>query len=66
MAEHFPLSDPILADYTTVNKIACKSDVETDDPWVKKLAIAAMSDPEYVAMIAHRAIYRTGRHSKGK
>ena len=52
-AEHFPLSDPILADYTTVNKIAYKSEIETDDPWVKKLAIAAMSDPEYVAMIAH-------------
>ena len=24
-----------------------------EDPWDKKLAIAAMSDPEYVAMIAH-------------
>ena len=24
-----------------------------EDPWDKKLSIAAMSDPEYVAMIAH-------------
>ena len=52
-AELLLLSDPILGDYTRMNKIACKSDVETDDPWVQKLAIAVMSDPEYVAMIAH-------------
>lgn len=52
-AEHFPLSDPILGNYTRINKIAYKSNVETDDPWVEKLAIAAMSDPEYVTMIAH-------------
>ena len=51
--EHFPLSDPILGNYTKINKIAYKSKVETDDPWVEKLAIAAMSDAEYVAMIAH-------------
>ena len=47
-AEHLPLSDPILG----INKIAYKNNVETDDPWVEKLAIAAMSDPEYEAMIA--------------
>ena len=52
-AEHFILNDPVLADYTTVNKIAYKSKIETYDPWIEKLAIAAMSDPEYVAMIAH-------------
>ena len=52
-AEHFPLTDPILADYLSVKKIAYKSKVETEDPWVEKLATAAMADPEYVAMIAH-------------
>ena len=52
-AKHFPLSHPILGNYTRINKIAYKNNVETDDPWVEKLAIAAMSDPEYVAMIAH-------------
>ena len=43
-AEHFSLTDPILA---------YKSKIETEDPWVKKLTTAAMADPEYVAMIAH-------------
>ena len=52
-AEHFSLNDPILADYSIVKKIAYKSKIETEDPWVEKLAIAAMADPEYVAMIAH-------------
>ena len=52
-AEHFALSDTILGNYTKINKIAYKSKVETEDPWVEKLAIAAMSDPEYVTMIAH-------------
>ena len=52
-AEHFVLSDPILGNYAKINKIAYKSKVETEDPWVEKLAIAAMSDPEYVTMIAH-------------
>ena len=52
-AEHFTLNDPILADYSTVNKIAYKSKLETEDPWVEKLAVSAMADPEYVAMVAH-------------
>ena len=52
-AEHLALSDPIIGNYAKINKIAYKSSVETDDPWVEKLAIAAMSDPEYVTMIAH-------------
>ena len=30
-----------------------KSKVETEDPWVEKLAMSAMADPEYVAMVAH-------------
>ena len=50
-AEHFTLNDPILADFSTVKSIAYK--VESDDPWVEKLAVSAMADPEYVAMVAH-------------
>ena len=50
-AEHFPLTDPILADYSVVKKIAYKSKIETKDPWVEKLAIAAMADLECVAMV---------------
>ena len=33
-AEHFPLSDPILGSYAKIKKIANKSKVEADDPWV--------------------------------
>ena len=51
--EHLPLSDPILADYAVVKKIAYKSKIETEDPWVEKLVTAAMLDTDYVAMIAH-------------
>jgi len=50
-AEHFPLSDPILADYEIVKKIAYKDNIKTDDPWVEKLASAAMLDTDYIAMI---------------
>ena len=52
-SQNFPLSDPILADYAVVKKIAYKSEIETEDPWVEKLATAAMLDTDYVAMIAH-------------
>ena len=52
-AEHFTLNDPLLGDYSTVNKIALKSQVESDDPWDKKLAVSAMADPEYVIMVTH-------------
>ena len=52
-AKHFPLTDPILADHAVVKKIAYKSEIETKDPWVEKLATAAMLDTDYVAMIAH-------------
>ena len=34
-AEHFTLDDPILADYSTIKKIAYKSKIETEDPWVE-------------------------------
>ena len=50
---HFALSDPMLGNYAKINKIAQKNSVETDDTWIEKLAIAAMSDQEYVTMIAH-------------
>ena len=53
-AQHFPLSDPIVADFTVVKKIkAYKDNIETDDPWVEKLASAAMLDTDYIAMIQH-------------
>ena len=52
-AEHFPLSDPILGSYAKIKKNANKSKFQADDPWVEKLADAAMMDAEYVAMIAH-------------
>ena len=53
-AEYFPLTDPILADYAVVKKIkAYKDNIETDDPWVEKLASAAMLDTDYIAMIQH-------------
>merc|ERR1711888_133331 len=51
--EHFPLSEPILGSYAKIKKITNKSKVQADDPWVEKLADAAMTDPKYVAMIAH-------------
>ena len=56
-AKHFLLTDPILADYAVVKKIAYKSKIETEDPWVEKLATAAMADPEYVAMIAIKILW---------
>ena len=30
-----------------------KSKNETEDPWVEKLAMSAMADPEYMAMVAY-------------
>ena len=36
-----------------MKKIAYTSKIETEDPWVKKLATALMLDTDYVAMIAH-------------
>ena len=53
-AQHFPLSDPILAKYVMVKKIkAYKDKIETDDPWGERLASAAMEDTDYVTMIQH-------------
>ena len=34
-------------------KIAYKSKVESEDSWVKKLAVSSMADPEYLAMVVH-------------
>ena len=36
-----------------MKKIAYKDNIETDDPWVEKLASAAMLDTDYIAMIQH-------------
>ena len=46
-AENFPLSDPILGSYAKIKKNANKSKFQADDPWVEKLADAAMMDPKY-------------------
>ena len=37
-AEHFTLNDPILANYSNVQKTDYKSKIEMEDPWVEKLA----------------------------
>jgi len=53
-AQHFQLSDPILADYVMVNKLkGYKENNEPDDPWVRRLATAAMEDTDYITMIQH-------------
>ena len=37
-AQHFPLSDPILADYAVVKKLkGYKDNIETDGSWVQRL-----------------------------
>merc|ERR1711895_337468 len=51
--EHFELGDPILADHSIIKKIAVKSEIEVDDPWIEKLATSAMSDLDYKVMIQH-------------
>ena len=51
--EHFELGDPILADHSMIRKIAVKSEIEVDDPWVEKLATSATSDFDYKVMIQH-------------
>ena len=36
-----------------IKKIAVKSEIEVDDPWVEKLATSATSDFDYKVMIQH-------------
>ena len=55
-AEHFPLSDPILADYAVVKKIAYKDNIETDDPWVEKIASAGMLDTDVIFELSLTAL----------
>ena len=43
----------MLGSYATVKKVAIKSPVECDDPWVQDLAVSAMTDADYMAMVSH-------------
>ena len=43
----------MIGNYSTVKKVAIKSRVECDDPWVENLAVSAMMDPEYMVMVSH-------------
>ena len=46
-AEHFEISDSILADYKLIKKIkkvAIKGEAQEDDPWVEHLGKVAMTD----------------------
>ena len=35
-AEHFSISEPILADHETIKKIGIKTKFQAEDPWVEK------------------------------
>ena len=54
-AEHFEVSDSILADHKQIKKIkkvrASKGAAQEDDPWVEHLGKVAMTDQDYVNMI---------------
>ena len=52
-AEHFSISEPILADHATIKKIGVKTRFQPEDPWVEKLAKSAMLDTNYNIMIQH-------------
>ena len=55
-AEHFEVSDSILADYKLIKKIkkvSLKGNAQEDDPWVEHLGKVAMTDPDYINMIHH-------------
>ena len=55
-AEHFEVSDSILADYKLIKKIkkvALKGAAQEDDPWVEHLGKVAMTDPDYINMSYH-------------
>ena len=51
--EHFEIAEPILADHATIKRIGIKSDVQIEDPWVKKLAKSASVDFKYNLMVQH-------------
>ena len=43
-----------MADDAVVKKLkGYKDNIETDDPWVQRLATAAMEDTDYITMIHH-------------
>ena len=55
-AEHFEVSDSVLADHSLINKIkkvSLKENAQEDDPWVEPLGKVAMTDPDYINMIHH-------------
>ena len=52
-AEHFSISEPILADHATIKKIGSKTKLQVEDPWVEKLAKSAMLDINYNIMIQY-------------
>ena len=52
-AEHFSISEPILADHATIKKIGIKTKFQVEDPWVEKLAKSAMLDINYNIMIQY-------------
>ena len=52
-AEHFSLNEPMLGSFANVKKVTIKSPVECDDPWVQDLAVSAITDADYMAMMSH-------------
>ena len=55
-AEHFEVSDSVLADHSLINKIkkvSLKENAQEDDPWVEHLGNVAMTDPDYINMVHH-------------
>ena len=55
-AEHFEVSDSVLADHSLINKIKkvpLKENAQEDDPWVEHLGKVAMTEPDYINMIHH-------------
>ena len=52
-AEHFSISEPILADHATIKKVGRKSKLQIEDPWVERLAKTASVDIKYNVMVQH-------------
>ena len=49
--EHFDIAESILADHATIKKVGRKSKVQTEDPWVERLAKVASTDIQYQVMV---------------
>ena len=52
-AEHFSISEPILADHATIKKIGVKTKFQVEDPWVERLAKSASLDINYNVMVQY-------------